>query len=95
MLKRVAMVMVVALAGAAAASAQSSTTASGQASGDRQTAGTTASSTSQAPQPGSTAQQGAPASRRPAMAGDMETRPATTTTEGDTGLWFVPTGEIL
>src|SRR5688572_11084469 len=24
-----------------------------------------------------------------------ETRPATTTTAGDTGLWFVPTGEIL
>ena len=24
-----------------------------------------------------------------------ETRPATTTTSGDTGLWFVPTGEIL
>ncbi|HJR61986.1 MAG TPA: OmpA family protein [Vicinamibacterales bacterium] len=24
-----------------------------------------------------------------------ETRPATTTTNGDTGLWFVPTGEIL
>ena len=25
----------------------------------------------------------------------VETRPATTTTSGDTGLWFVPTGEIL
>jgi outer membrane protein OmpA-like peptidoglycan-associated protein len=25
----------------------------------------------------------------------QETRPATTTTSGDTGLWFVPTGEIL
>jgi outer membrane protein OmpA-like peptidoglycan-associated protein len=25
----------------------------------------------------------------------VETRPATTTTAGDTGLWFVPTGEIL
>src|SRR6266545_3040197 len=24
-----------------------------------------------------------------------ETRPATTTTSGDTGLWFVPTGEVL
>ena len=24
-----------------------------------------------------------------------DTRPATTTTSGDTGLWFVPTGEIL
>src|SRR5215211_1482394 len=25
----------------------------------------------------------------------VETRPATTTTKGDTGLWFVPTGEVL
>ena len=25
----------------------------------------------------------------------LETRPATTTMDGDTGLWFVPTGEIL
>ena len=24
-----------------------------------------------------------------------ETRPATTTVTGDTGLWFVPTGEVL
>src|SRR5512145_1014135 len=24
-----------------------------------------------------------------------ETRPATTTASGDTGLWFVPTGEVL
>jgi outer membrane protein OmpA-like peptidoglycan-associated protein len=27
--------------------------------------------------------------------GEAETRPATTTTMGDTGLWFVPTGEVL
>src|SRR5919109_4738924 len=25
----------------------------------------------------------------------VETRPATTTTIGDTGLWFTPTGEVL
>ena len=25
----------------------------------------------------------------------VETRPATTTINGDTGLWFVPTGEVL
>src|SRR3954471_16173940 len=25
----------------------------------------------------------------------VDTRPATTTVNGDTGLWFVPTGEIL
>src|SRR5262245_37003976 len=28
-------------------------------------------------------------------AGPTETRPATTTVEGDTGLWYVPTGEVL
>src|SRR5258708_9909946 len=29
------------------------------------------------------------------MSGDGQTRPATTTFMGDTGLWYVPTGEIL
>src|SRR5258708_15139870 len=29
------------------------------------------------------------------MAGDVQTRPATTTFMGDTGLWYVPTGEVL
>jgi outer membrane protein OmpA-like peptidoglycan-associated protein len=29
------------------------------------------------------------------MSGDVETRPATTTFMGDTGLWNVPTGEVL
>src|SRR6188768_2736281 len=61
MLKRVAMVMVVALSGAAVASAQSTS-------------------------PPSTQSTAPPSS---------ETRPATTTVNGDTGLWFVPTGEIL
>ena len=31
----------------------------------------------------------------PGWAQDAETRPATTTFLGDTGLWFVPTGEVL
>ena len=31
----------------------------------------------------------------PAAPAPLETRPATTTASGDTGLWFVPTGEIL
>jgi outer membrane protein OmpA-like peptidoglycan-associated protein len=36
------------------------------------------------------------AQQAPARVGnDTETRPATTTFEGDTGLWFVPTGEVL
>jgi outer membrane protein OmpA-like peptidoglycan-associated protein len=38
------------------------------------------------------AQDPAPA---PAVAVPGETRPATTTFRGDTGLWFVPTGEVL
>jgi len=29
------------------------------------------------------------------QAGDVQTRPATTTFMGDTGLWYVPTGEVL
>ena len=29
------------------------------------------------------------------MSGDVQTRPATTTFMGDTGLWYVPTGEVL
>jgi hypothetical protein len=32
---------------------------------------------------------------QPSSATSSETRPATTTFQGDTGLWFVPTGEIL
>src|SRR6478672_8570298 len=31
----------------------------------------------------------------PASQSQSETRPATTTFFGDTGLWFVPTGEVL
>ena len=42
--------------------------------------------------PGAQDQQVTPASSAPA---DGETRPATTTFRGDTGLWFVPTGEVL
>jgi hypothetical protein len=29
------------------------------------------------------------------MSGEVQTRPATTTFMGDTGLWYVPTGEVL
>ena len=77
------------LAGAAAASAQSSTTGSGQPS-SQQSAGSTPSST--------TTQSTTPAQQpttQPPMSGDVDTRPATTTINGDTGLWFVPTGEVL
>jgi outer membrane protein OmpA-like peptidoglycan-associated protein len=36
-----------------------------------------------------------PAAQAPTPPPSSETRPATTTPNGDTGLWFVPTGEIL
>ena len=36
-----------------------------------------------------------PASTAPAPDTDTETRPATTTFFGDTGIWYVPTGEVL
>jgi outer membrane protein OmpA-like peptidoglycan-associated protein len=41
------------------------------------------------------AQTPAPAAQEPPAAQPTETRPATTTYWGDTGLWFVPTGEVL
>ena len=37
----------------------------------------------------------APPSRPQSQSSDASTRPATTTFFGDTGLWFVPTGEVL
>jgi outer membrane protein OmpA-like peptidoglycan-associated protein len=80
MLKRVTMACVVALTATTAAWAQSSTT--GTAPG--QTATTT--------QPPASAQ----AAQQPDVTTmPVETRRATTTYLGDTGLWFVPTGEIL
>jgi outer membrane protein OmpA-like peptidoglycan-associated protein len=44
-------------------------------------------------QPGTTASQGPQSTPDTVM--QAETRPATTTFRGDTGLWFVPTGEVL
>jgi len=87
MLNRVVIAATLALAVAASASAQSTSTTSNQTprptgsttSGQASGTQTTTSSTSQ------------PAS----SSGDMQTRPATTTFMGDTGLWYVPTGEVL
>ena len=79
MLKRVAVAMVVALAVGAAASAQTNGSGAAGASGQ------------------ASAQTPAPAAKQPVKPspdyGDL--RPATTTPLGDTGLWFVPTAEIL
>src|SRR5215210_599926 len=82
MVKRVAMVLAVALFGATAASAQSSSSGSSTAASGSQQSGT-----SGAGQSGAAGQQ--------PTTGDVETRPATTTADGDTGLWFVPTAEVL
>src|SRR3954451_16961234 len=84
-LKRVAMVVVVAAATATAASAQTPAGASGQSSPPPATA------TAPTSPRGSQNAQPSPS----ASSGPTETRPATTTFAGDTGLWFVPTGEVL
>src|SRR5687768_1037852 len=80
MLNRIAIAMVGALAVGAAASAQSS-----------------GSSPAGPAQPSAQSQTSAPAAQTPPRPdpdyGDL--RPATTTHMGDTGLWFVPTAEIL
>ena len=80
MLKRIAMAMLAALAVSAAASAQTSGS----------------SPASRAGQPSAQSQTSAQAAQPAKTNPDTgETRPATTTPDGDTGLWFVPTAEIL
>src|SRR5439155_14517640 len=44
---------------------------------------------------GTSAGQSSQASQTPSSSATPETRPATTTFFGDTGLWFVPTAEVL
>jgi outer membrane protein OmpA-like peptidoglycan-associated protein len=56
---------------------------------------TAVSTFAQTTSPPPTTPQPATAQQPPPSSGDVETRPATTTTNGDTGLWFVPTGEVL
>ena len=80
MWKRVTTAIVVALM-AATASAQ---TPPAGATGSQSTA-----TSPQGAQPGGTQNPGG------SMMTPAETRPATTTVMGDTGLWFVPTGEVL
>ena len=60
------------------------TGANGQSTSTSSSTGTTASSTS-----------GQTTTSQSSMDTPMETRPATTTFMGDTGLWYVPTGEVL
>jgi outer membrane protein OmpA-like peptidoglycan-associated protein len=87
MLKRVAMAMVVALGCAAAGVAQTSQAEPAAPPAQQQPA--TASTSGQPP-----ATQD-PATQPPPVVDDEARRPATTTFMGDTGLWFVPTGEVL
>ena len=79
MLKRVAMAMVAALAVSVSASGQTSGSIPGRPASQSSAQSQTA--------PAQTAQ--------PPAATYEGLRPATTTFMGDTGLWFVPTGEIL
>jgi outer membrane protein OmpA-like peptidoglycan-associated protein len=67
---------------AAALTVAVASSAAGQSTSTSQT-GTTAQTGTSSTQPAST------------MSEDRETRPATTTFMGDTGLWYVPTGEVL
>jgi outer membrane protein OmpA-like peptidoglycan-associated protein len=68
--------------------------------GTTASAQTSSTPASRSQQPAATSPQGTqPTGTKPPAAADMttpaETRPATTTFMGDTGLWFVPTGEVL
>ena len=91
MVKRVAMAVAIVIAGAAVASAQSSTLRRRAAEHDG--AASSARRPHRPPRgPAATQSAAAAAARRPATS---DTRPATTTINGDTGLWFVPTGEVL
>ena len=85
MLKRVVIAMALTLAVASMSAAQTSTGDSGQ-------AGTSAQTTKDAKK--TTSDQGA-ATAGTTTSGDVTTRPATTTFMGDTGLWYVPIGEVL
>ena len=85
MLKRVATAVVAVLMCAAATSAQ---TSAGQSPATSQPATSSG-------QPTGTMGTQPQASQAATTTTNGETRPATTTHMGDTGLWFVPTGEIL
>ncbi len=90
--KRVAMALAIVIAGAAAASAQSTTsTSSGQSTTAQRPADTTATSSTA----GTSGMSTQSTQQQPTVSDATETRPATTTINGDTGLWFVPTGEVL
>jgi len=86
MLKRVGIAVALTLAVASTGAAQTSTSDSGQSS-------TTQNNKQDANKAKS--DQGGAATAGTTTSGDVTTRPATTTFMGDTGLWYVPTGEVL
>ena len=79
MLNRVVIAAVLTLAVASSGAAQTSSPTQSGSSGQTASGGQTSSQTS----------------AQPSTSGSTETRPATTTFMGDTGLWNVPTGEVL
>jgi peptidoglycan-associated lipoprotein len=86
MLNRVVIGATLALAVATSAAAQSTSSTTS----DKPVQGTTASTASQ-----TSGTQTTTSSSSSMQSGDIQTRPATTTFMGDTGLWMVPTGEVL
>jgi outer membrane protein OmpA-like peptidoglycan-associated protein len=105
MWKRGTLAVLVTLACVTTVSAQSPAPARGNPVGDRADAARQQTSAPGAEQPATGAQQPAgqqpPAQQPvdqqpdPTLAAPRETRPATTTFFGDTGLWYVPTAEVL
>jgi outer membrane protein OmpA-like peptidoglycan-associated protein len=91
MVTRVAIAMVVALGCAASGSAQVRQTDQAAPAQPPPAVATTSPATTTGPATQDPATQPAP----PPVTANGETRPATTTFMGDTGLWFVPTAEVL
>jgi hypothetical protein len=92
MLKRVAMAMIVAVGCVSVVNGQTPQSEPAAPAAQQQPAAATPPTTTQQPAAQDPAPQ--PAPQRDVMVSE-ETRPATTTFMGDTGLWFVPTGEVL
>jgi len=91
MLKRVVIAAAALTLGVASSlAAQTQSTSSGSASASQNQATQSAMSSQAAPSTQSTTSGGSTTT-----SDDVQTRPATTTFMGDTGLWYVPTGEVL
>src|SRR5579872_510056 len=85
MLKRVVIAVALTLAVASTGAAQTSPSDNSQSNGSSQNKDAKKAKSDQ----------GGAATAGTTTSGDVTTRPATTTFLGDTGLWYVPTGEVL